>query len=58
VQSGEGWRKLPSPLDIIRHSLVESSIVARCGVDALRWVEPTKAVPLSLHLGERLRPLK
>jgi hypothetical protein len=31
---GEGWLKLPSPLDAMRNSSVESSIVACCGVDA------------------------
>jgi hypothetical protein len=32
--------KLPSPLDIVRNSTVESSIMARCGVDAPQQVEP------------------
>jgi hypothetical protein len=32
--SREGWPKLPSPLDVVSNSLVESSIVARCGVEA------------------------
>jgi hypothetical protein len=31
---GEGWLNLPSPLDAIRNSLVESSILAHCGVYA------------------------
>jgi hypothetical protein len=30
----EGWPKLPSPLDAVRNSSVESSIVAHYGVDA------------------------
>jgi hypothetical protein len=32
---GEGCLKLPSPLDVGTNSLVESSILARCRVDAL-----------------------
>jgi hypothetical protein len=31
---GEGWLQLPSPLDTVRNSLVESSIMAHHGVDA------------------------
>jgi hypothetical protein len=31
---GEVWLKLPSTLDVMRNSSVESSIVAHCGVDA------------------------
>jgi hypothetical protein len=31
---GEGWPKLHSPLNSVRNSSVQSSIVARCGVDA------------------------
>jgi hypothetical protein len=31
---GEGWLKLLSPLDIVRNSSMESSIVAHCGADA------------------------
>jgi hypothetical protein len=34
VPSREGWPKLPSPLDAVRNSSVESSIVAHYGVDA------------------------
>jgi hypothetical protein len=30
---GEGWQKLPPPLDAVRNSSAESSIVAHCGVD-------------------------
>jgi hypothetical protein len=55
---GEGRLKLPSPLDVVRNSSVESSIMARCGVDAPQQVEPTKAAPSSPLSGERLRPLK
>jgi hypothetical protein len=52
---GEGWLKLPSPLDAVRNSLVESSIVARYGVDASLRVEPMK-MALSLPLlGDRLK---
>jgi hypothetical protein len=29
---GEGWPKLPSLLDAMRNSSVESSILAHCGV--------------------------
>jgi hypothetical protein len=32
---GEGWPKLPSLLDAVRNSSVETSIVAHCGVGAL-----------------------
>jgi hypothetical protein len=31
---GEGWSKLPSPVNVVRSSSMESSIVAHCGVDA------------------------
>jgi hypothetical protein len=31
---GEGWSKLPSPLDTVRNSSMESSIVVYSGVDA------------------------
>jgi hypothetical protein len=31
---GEGWPTLPSPLDVVRNSLVKSSIMTRYGVDA------------------------
>jgi hypothetical protein len=31
---GEGWPKLHSPLNSVRNSSVQSSIMARCGVDA------------------------
>jgi hypothetical protein len=34
---GEGWPKLPSPLDAVRNSLVESSIVARCELSPQKW---------------------
>jgi hypothetical protein len=55
---GEGWPRLPCPLDAVRNSSVESSTMARCGVDALLRVEPTKMVPSLLDLGDRLRPSK
>jgi hypothetical protein len=32
---GKGWPKLPSPLDAMRNSSVESLIVAHCRLDAL-----------------------
>jgi hypothetical protein len=41
----ERWPKLPSPLNAMRNSLGESSIVAHCGVDAPLRGEPTKMVP-------------
>jgi hypothetical protein len=44
---GEGWPKLPSPLDAMRYSSMGSSIVARCGVDAPLRVKPTKSEPPS-----------
>jgi hypothetical protein len=47
----EGKPKLPTPLDALRNSSVESSIMARHGVDALLRVEPMKAVPLVTHPG-------
>jgi hypothetical protein len=31
---GEEWPKLPSPLDAVRNSSLESLTVAHCGVDA------------------------
>jgi hypothetical protein len=52
---GEGWSKIPSPLDVVRNSSVESSIVASCGVDAPQRVEPTKMAPSLPLLGDRLR---
>jgi hypothetical protein len=55
---GEVWPMLPFPLDAMRNSLVESSIVAHCGVHAPLRVEPTKAQPPLPLLGERLRLLK
>jgi hypothetical protein len=55
---GEGWSMLPCPLDTVRNSSVESSIMAHYGVDAPLRVEPTKVVPSSPLLGERLRPPK
>jgi hypothetical protein len=55
---GERWPKLPSPLDAMRNSSVESSIMARYGIDAPVQVQPTMAVPSSPLLGERLRSPK
>jgi hypothetical protein len=44
---GEGRLKLPSPLDAVRNSSVESSIMPRHGVDAPLQVEPMKVTPVS-----------
>jgi hypothetical protein len=55
---GEGWPKLPFPLDVVRNSSVESSIVAHYGVDTPLRVEPMKMAPSLPLLGDRLRPLK
>jgi hypothetical protein len=55
---GEGRLKLPSPLKVMRNSSVESSIMARRGVDAPLRVEPMKAALVAPLLGERLRPPK
>jgi hypothetical protein len=55
---GEGRPKLQSPLDVMRNSSVESSIMARRGVGAPLRVEPMKMTPASPLLGERLRPPK
>jgi hypothetical protein len=55
---GEGRPKLPSPLDAVRNSSVESSIMVYRRVDAPLRVEPMKAVPSSPLLRERLRPPK
>jgi hypothetical protein len=55
---GEGWSKLPSSLDAMRNPSVESSILARCEIDAWLRVEPMKVAPLLPLLGERLRPPK
>jgi hypothetical protein len=52
---GKGWLKLPSPLDAVRNSLVESSIVACYGVDASLRVEPMKVVLSLPLLGDRLK---
>jgi hypothetical protein len=53
---GEGRPKLPSPLDDVRNSSAESSIMAHCRDGIPLLVEPMKAVPESPLLGERLRP--
>jgi hypothetical protein len=50
--------KLHSPLDTVRYSLSEFSIMAYLGVDAPLRVEPMMVVPLSPLLGERLRQPK
>jgi hypothetical protein len=42
---GEGRLKLPSPLDTMRNSAVESSIMAHRGVETPLQVERMKAVP-------------
>jgi hypothetical protein len=55
---GEGWLKLPSLLDDVRNSSVESSFMARYGVDAPLQVELTKMTPSLPLLVERLRPPK
>jgi hypothetical protein len=55
---GEGGPKLPSPLDAVRNSSTESSIMTHCGVDAPLQVELMKAAPAAPLLGERHRPLK
>jgi hypothetical protein len=55
---GEGRLKPPSPLDAVRNSSMESSIMAYHGDGVLLRVEPMKVVPKSPLLGERLRPLK
>jgi hypothetical protein len=52
---GKGVAKLPSPLDAMRNSSAESSIMARRRVDATLQVEPMKAPSASPLLGERLR---
>jgi hypothetical protein len=48
---GEGRPRPPSPLDAVRNSSVESSIMAHCGIDASLRVEPMKAVHVSPLLG-------
>jgi hypothetical protein len=55
---GEGRPEHPLLLDAVWNSSVESSIMARHGDGGPLQVEPMKAVPESLLLGERLRPLK
>jgi hypothetical protein len=51
---GEGWPKLPSPLDTLRNY----STVAHYVVDTPPQFEPTKTVPSLPLLGDRLRPTK
>jgi hypothetical protein len=48
---GEGRLKLPSPLNVMKNSSAESSIMAYRGVDAPLRVEPMKAAPASPFLG-------
>jgi hypothetical protein len=55
---GEGSLKPLSPLDAMRNSSVESSIMARHGDEAPLRVDPMKVLHESPLLGERLRPLK
>jgi hypothetical protein len=43
---GEGRLKLPSPLDAVRTSSMETSMMARHGVDAPQWVQPMRTAPL------------
>jgi hypothetical protein len=50
----ERWSKLSFPLDAMRKSLGDSSIIAHCGVEALLRVETLKMAPSSPLLGERL----
>jgi hypothetical protein len=52
---GEGRLKLPSPLDAVRTSSTETSMMVCHGVDAPQWVQPMKMGPLQ---GDRLRPPK
>jgi hypothetical protein len=52
---GEGRSKPPSPLDTVRSSSVESSIMAHHKDVVPLQVEPMKAPPESPLLGERLR---
>jgi hypothetical protein len=44
---GEGSLELPSPLDAMKNSSTESSIMAHRGVGAPLHVEPMKAAPAS-----------
>jgi hypothetical protein len=53
----EGRPRLPSLLDVVRNSSVEST-VARYEVDTPLRVEPAKMAPLLPLLGDRLRPPK
>jgi hypothetical protein len=54
----EGRPEPPPPFEAVWNSSVESSIMACRGDGGPLWVKPMKVVPKSLHLGERLRPLK
>jgi hypothetical protein len=55
---GEGRPKPPSPLDAMRNSSAESSIMACREDEAPLRVEPMKVVPKSPLLEERLKPPK
>jgi hypothetical protein len=54
----EGRPEPFSPLDAVRNSSVEFSIMAHHGDGTPLRVEPMKATPESPLLGERLRPPK
>jgi hypothetical protein len=53
---GEGRLETSPPLEVVWNSSVESSIMAHRWDGGPLWVEPMKAVPELLLLGERLRP--
>jgi hypothetical protein len=55
---GEMRPKPHTPLDAMRNSSVESSLMARNEDGVSLWVQPMKAVPESPLLRERLKPLK
>jgi hypothetical protein len=55
---GEGRPKPPTPLDVVRNSSVESSIMAQYGDGVPLQLEPMKAAPELPHLGERVRQPK
>jgi hypothetical protein len=50
----EGRPKLPSLLDVMRISSVESSIMAHHGANASLQIEPMKVAPASPLVGEGL----
>jgi hypothetical protein len=55
---GDRWPKLPSSLDAVRNSSVDSSTMFRYGVDTLLRVEPMKMAASLPLLGDWLRPPK